>query len=565
MSENVAILVIHGIGQQRPYETLDQFTQGLSRTFDAPHLEPRLEICKDPLREQKQWVRASCIMTPTPPNTSFPSRRKVPDVLGGPAPDTISSISFFEYYWAPVTQDKVTYTGSLWFLIQAGLTPFKYLAANITVLTAANRKKRILLVVVKELWRQACLFVPLLAFFALLLAFLVTCGNPHELLKLYRGIPVESKLLAAILVIRYLYIFTTANALLESLKGKNTWQASLWWRLALLAGFIGHIVLWPLLILPGLCCIAWMGTKLGHWLPFLPLVLGHWSGVVRALAAQTQFSFSHGWTAVWNDLLFLKPSFSHYHYLVVVVFLGLAYAVRQILVGYIGDLAVYVNTSELAANYAARAQILDECTGALSEILRELKDPANPTAGYRYDRVLIAAHSLGSVIAYDMINELLDRCRSDRSASQNALQPEDLDKLHGLVTFGCPLNKIFYFFREKLPPAQALRRQILDLLHGFRVVDSLRSYPPGPGTAGGPMSVNNDPRWVMAQDQLESGFRWINAWSVPDPVSGRLAFYDLQGDENQRRFRYGVWRFGKAHMMYWTDPDFYQFIRERLL
>ena len=59
MSENVAILVIHGIGQQRPYETLDQFTQGLSGTFDAPHLEPRLEICKDPLREQKQWVRAA--------------------------------------------------------------------------------------------------------------------------------------------------------------------------------------------------------------------------------------------------------------------------------------------------------------------------------------------------------------------------------------------------------------------------------------------------------------------------------------------------------------------------
>ena len=76
------------------------------------------------------------------------------------------------------------------------------------------------------------------------------------------------------------------------------------------------------------------------------------------------------------------------------------------------------------------------------------------TSPYVYDRVLIAGHSLGSVIAYDTLNELLDRARSSNSTA-HAFAPRDLEKLRGLVTFGCPLNKIFYFSREQLPPTQA--------------------------------------------------------------------------------------------------------------
>jgi hypothetical protein len=51
--------------------------------------------------------------------------------------------------------------------------------------------------------------------------------------------------------------------------------------------------------------------------------------------------------------------------------------------------------------------------------------------------------ALGSVIAYDTINELLARSRAGPSPD-----PSDLERLVGMVTFGCPLNKVFYFFRE---------------------------------------------------------------------------------------------------------------------
>jgi hypothetical protein len=145
------------------------------------------------------------------------------------------------------------------------------------------------------------------------------------------------------------------------------------------------------------------------------------------------------------------------------------------------------------------------------------------------------------------------------------VQPDDLDKLRGMVTFGCPLNKIFYFFREKMPAAQAVRRQILDLLHGFRLVDTICSYPPGGRGPGGPMGRNNDPRWTEAEGFLATGFRWINAWAPADPVSGKLLFFDLKAEENQMMFWYGPWNFGRAHNMYWKDDDFYDFVRQRLL
>ena len=72
-----------------------------------------------------------------------------------------------------------------------------------------------------------------------------------------------------------------------------------------------------------------------------------------------------------------------------------------------------------------------------------------------------------------------------------------------------------------------------------------------------------DPRWAITEQQLNLHFRWINAYALADPVSGRLSFYDLQSTGNQKLFWY--WKFGLAHLNYWTDQNFYQFFRQRLL
>jgi hypothetical protein len=295
----------------------------------------------------------------------------------------------------------------------------------------------------------------------------------------------------------------------------------------------------------------------------LPRLFGHWGRVVRCLADQTRAPHGLGTWAWIKDLLFLKPSFSHPHYIFVPLWFLLAYFVRFILVDYVGDVAVYVNANALSSSFKSREQILDECSESLSQILCQRTNSQDPRSPYVYDRVLIAGHSLGSVIAYDTINELLNRARSSNPNSADDLQPEDLDKLRGMATFGCPLNKIFYFFRERTQPSQTLRRQIIDLLHGFRIESSLLTYPPTGSAPSGAMQFNPDPRWALAEGYLNSGFHWINAYALADPVSGRLSFYDLQSAQNQKLFWY--WKFGLAHLSYWTDDNFYRFFRERLL
>jgi hypothetical protein len=551
MPEKVAILVIHGIGQQAPYETLDQFTQGLIHSFQADGakctVRPHLDICEDPVREQSQWVRASCHLEFDTPVTMQSDKST-----------SIGQVSLFEYYWAPITRDKISYAGSLLFLMKSGLTPFRYLAANVSVLSSIGRKKRIPLVIFKEVWRQCALFLPLLVLMAALLAF-IAAVPPTRLLRIYREMPATSPVLLTILAIRYLYLWTVGRALIGSFHGKGGWQTSRLWRFCLAAALAANIVLSPFVVSPVLYWIAYAGACVARHATVLPRMLGHWATVVRKLHDETMPSASHDFKSWLNALLFLKPGFTHYHYLTVVACVALAYFARFILINYVGDIAVYVNSDRFSSSFSARAQILDECTAALTKLLQEHVNPTDPASPYLYDRVLVAGHSLGSVIAYDTLNELLDRARSS-SVTPTPFGPEDLNKLRGMVTFGCPLNKIFYFFREQLPPAQALRRQLLDVLHGFRMMDALKAYG---RQSSGPISVNPDPRWTAAEQALASGFRWINAFALADPVSGRLSFYDLQGDDNQKIFHY--LKPGWAHLEYWKDPDFYTFVRKRLL
>jgi hypothetical protein len=577
MNERIAILVIHGIGQQRPYETLDHFAHGLLDSFATSgvswSVQPQLDVAKDPTHLQQDWVRASLRLIPPSPQ---------PFTNQSNSTALIENITLFEYYWAPITQDKISYTGSLTFLIDAGLKPFKYFASNLDVLSTLyeSRVSAVIRVILKELWRQACLFLPLILLLVGLLSWL-SIQSPTELLATLRAVPADTILLLVILAIRYLYLFTTAQALHSSLRAKPlsspvapppqksfvqrltqsapraNWQTSPLWRLALVLALAGHIFLWPLLISSIAGCISRLGHSVARNHQNLPHLLGHWSATFSVLADKTRFSWHHSPLGLLRSLLFFKPHLDHYHYLSLAAFALLAYWVRFILIDYIGDVAVYVNSNQLAKNFVARSQILDECSASLIGILKAPSDAADPKSR-PFDRVLVAGHSLGSVIAYDTLNELLDRARTIDPTNPTPLEPSDLDKLRGMVTFGSPLNKIFYLFREQIDPRLALRRQIVDLLHGFRVLPQLLY------NSGTPAFLpNSDPRWIAAQDALASGFCWINAYSLLDPISGKLVFYDLQSPDNQQDFNYAIP--GAAHLSYWSDPNFYTFVRNHLL
>ena len=548
-TKRIAVLVIHGIGQQQPYETLDQFTRGLLNSFRSdPHapdwkIYPQLEICKDPSHTQQSWVRASYRIKPDTP-VVFQSDSHT-------AGDSIEDISLFEYYWAPITQDKITYTGSLLFLIRAGLQPFLYMGANINAIWNTDRS-RLLVVVFREIFRQAALFLPLILFLAGTFAW-VAKHEPVSIIKDLQNLAPATIITSVLIFIRYLYLFTTGKPLFQSVRATTGWQAGTPWRLTMLLAFLASIFLWPIWVSPVLRWIAAIGSSIERGIPWLPEHLGHWSRALLIVAEHTAFSRVSPFKERLLSLVFLDPGFSSYA--AVLVWLALAAMVRFILIEYVGDVAVYVNANQLAKNFAARSQILDECTTALTCLLKEERcsDSAEAPA---FDQVYVAGHSLGSVIAYDTISVLLDRART-APTDPNQVQAADLDRLRGMVTFGSPLNKIFYFFREQIDPRQALRSQTLDLLHGFRVLSSLKQ-PAGEWK----FEPVTDPTWNYADYELDHNFRWINAYSIEDPVSGHLIFYDLKDDANQTSFN--LYPPLIAHLSYWKDPQFYKFVRSRL-
>ena len=99
-------------------------------------------------------------------------------------------------------------------------------------------------------------------------------------------------------------------------------------------------------------------------------------------------------------------------------FAALLYALNAVLKAYFGDVARYVEASP--SNVQARRAIRDRGLG----LLGELHDCG------RYDRIVIVGHSLGSIVAYDLLNLLWaqrgpspSRPHSDRS--REALEEHD--------------------------------------------------------------------------------------------------------------------------------------------
>jgi hypothetical protein len=80
-----------------------------------------------------------------------------------------------------------------------------------------------------------------------------------------------------------------------------------------------------------------------------------------------------------------------------VCLLGVRLLGVRLLVGYIGDIAIYTTMDQKSRHYEIRQRILKESQALLEAILAEAPEDA---------QVIVAGHSLGSVIAYDTLNRL---------------------------------------------------------------------------------------------------------------------------------------------------------------
>lgn len=487
-SHRIAMLVIHGIGEQNPYETLDSFARGVFLFLrDTKHLNVALSSVRVALQD---WTQVGMRITLNP----------------GQGPEREGRIDLFEYYWAPETEDKLSWKDTLKWLVRTDLTPLRYFADNLQEMMNARQMSfgaalwYSVKLYAREIVRVLLLYVPLAAGLLWLLGWL---SHPRAAwssmkpigtaLRPYAAWP--NALVLACYASAVLMIWFMLQSLAAYLKRRRStiqgWAEGVWFVLA----FVSATVLFLL------------GCFLSSRYPV----------DLRSL-----------WTVIFTKGVLLAFA----------AVLGAA-ALRYILTAYVADVAVYVTADAKSKNYAARSAILKGSTAALKRIL----------ADEEYDRVILAGHSLGSVIAYDTINELLAQFNGvlgpDYDQPSLVLELAQLQKLRGLLTFGSPLDKIYYFFREHVKEDQAIRAQILSMLHSFRKVPSGRDYNPF--------------EFTYAFRQLDD-LVWVNAWSLMDPVSARLKFYEL---DDQRSFRY--WVPGLAHLSYWGDANFYSYFGPRLL
>lgn len=501
-----AILVIHGIGQQDPYETLDQFARGLVDHFRDPQGPAERQPAVEPLLIiHEGWNEVAVRLT----------------LRGGATRLGYRTIDLYEFYWAPYTEGKISYLQTLNWLRRTVLTPLRYLASAHALFDRPDRRGKPGAAFLREVLRILFLFLPV-AGLTYLLGYLVAKADR---------------------------IWPTLSGL------AGIWRTHDFWHQC------GLVVLAGLGILVGTMIRAMWNLRAEKRLSRRERVRSLSEEAIRRWMRYAWITLALSTAAsallavwLWSELLLYWDRIVRWHSVLALVVVILGQGLRKILVGYVGDIAVYVNADAKAASYEARSRILKEAREA---VLRLLRSPEG------YERIVLAGHSLGSVISYDLLNRLLDEVRAPYGIGPQGklagrLDAKELEKVRGLVTFGSPLDKIYYFFRTEVPAQQAIRAQILSFMHGFRRASSGRAY--------GDFQF---PRYRIPDPSPE--FKWINVWAAADPVSGHLDFYEVAGPGdrnppgNQFQQPYSWSRWGLAHMMYWSDPGFYALVAENLL
>jgi len=210
----------------------------------------------------------------------------------------------------------------------------------------------------------------------------------------------------------------------------------------------------------------------------------------------------------------------------------LAWAVRTLYIQYVGDVAAYISSHDVSKFNDIRKAIQDTVCKVATAVYRAQE----PSGLYLYDRVVVAGHSLGSLIIYDALNRLINEELAEAGVSSVPARTPLL------LTFGSPLDKIAFIFRTQKRNA-AIREAF---------------------------AANKQPMILNYEYRPK---RWVNLHASMDPVSGRLDYFDLpdaQVDTNFRPRRIvnqkdpSAWMPLLAHNQYWDNQLFRTILMDEL-
>ena len=150
-------------------------------------------------------------------------------------------------------------------------------------------------------------------------------------------------------------------------------------------------------------------------------------------------------------------------------FMAASAVFRGFLLDYVGDVTAYVGGAQASKFADVREKVQCRVEGTLVHLLKT------------HD-VVVFAHSLGSIVSYDVINRVL-------IADPNA-------PIKAFVTYGCPLDKIAYLFRAEAH-------------HGNDVRDNLVGS-----------------RQPLLSSAVRQRIPWINVQAKLDIIGSQLAYYN---------------------------------------
>ena len=162
--------------------------------------------------------------------------------------------------------------------------------------------------------------------------------------------------------------------------------------------------------------------------------------------------------------------------------------VRQLLVQFVGDVTAYIASDKIDRFEAIRKKIKDAAKESAGAVYLAKATDSN---SFEYEKVAIVGHSLGSCIAYDTLNRLI----ADDALGSNMTR---IVRRTGLfLTFGSPLDKIAFFFSVMGRSTKHIREQLAAVVQ------------------------------PLIQDYKNRPYPWVNVYSRNDIICGHLDFYDL--------------------------------------
>ncbi|MEW6304515.1 MAG: hypothetical protein AB1705_13640 [Verrucomicrobiota bacterium] len=439
---NTAVIVCHGMGQQVPFETLNDIAQALTQADRDAGNRPDAATVRLLPQGESYLPRAELTLKKN------------------------CSVHLYEVYWAPFTEGEVQTSDVLGFLLQAG---------GRGLLAARHGSfPRFLF----DDWRD--MKVGAASGMLLAIALLVVLSMVAHVMAF--GLLAVQKLIT-FLGIAPSAMNAPATLLVDRLFLNWTWVAAAFG--AVFIGIAASGIFFSVCRLCERCKFIFMRLGLATALLLLIVPLGYADAALLGWHQKVPPGYAQARDA-WNaasgvfSALVGQPWWA-----LMLLWVGLLWYLNCKIVQYVGDVAAYISAHKLS-----RFQQIRE------KIQRTALTVAKTVYGQReYDQVIVVGHSLGSVIAYDMLNALIrdDIVTNDQPPKWNASA-----RTSAFITFGSPLDKIAFLFRQYLKQE-------------------------GPGVREG-LATAVQP---LTADASLWPKKWINIHSDADIISGELNYYDL--------------------------------------